>query len=116
MEHRTQPHPPDVILIDPVMGEAPLPRRPVAPYPRDVPAPVGASLPAHILDLLADGTPRTREQVAQALSVTSDQVGVALAALRQRGLVAIVGYQPPAAGGWGRTRRAVWQRTPPAAP
>jgi predicted ArsR family transcriptional regulator len=80
-----------------------------------MPAPVGASVPAQILALLADGTPRTRGQLADALTVSPHQVADALAALRQRGLVTIAGYAP-AEGGRGRSRRALWTRTLPPTP
>jgi predicted ArsR family transcriptional regulator len=80
-----------------------------------MPAPVGSSVPARILALLADGTPRTREQLANALAVSQQQAADALAALRQRGLVTIAGYAP-AESGWGRSRRALWTRTLRSAP
>jgi len=73
--------------------------------------PLGAAVPAQILALLGDGTPRSRAQLARALSGSPDRVGNALAALHRRGQVAIVGDERPGGTNWGRAQVALWART-----
>lgn len=80
-------------------------------YPDAVGTPLGASVPALILALLADGTPRSRAQLARALSVSPARVGDALAALHRRGHVALVGYERTGGTNWGRSVAALWART-----
>ena len=81
-----------------------------------MPPPVGASLPAQILALLADGTPRTSEQLAQSLGVSIERLRYAVQTLRTRGEVRIADYRSDEEAGWGRARPALWVRTRPPAP